>query len=71
MNIFLFDAFCVLLIVAGLLIAFKKPSPRPADRSSRDKVDDDPRIYARRIAGVMLMAFGLALAVIFTTFHYA
>ncbi len=70
MNIFLFDAFCVLLIVAGLLIAFKKPSPRPTD-PSRDNADDDPRIYARRIAGVMLMAFGLALAVIFTTFHYA
>lgn len=71
MSILLFDAFCALLIVAGLVIAFKKPSGPPKDGVSGGSAGDDPRTYVRRIAGVVLMAFGLALAVIFTTFYYA
>lgn len=71
MNILLLDAFCVLLIVVGFLIAFGKPSQRPKGGPASGSANDDPRVYARRIGGVMLMAFGLALAVMFTTFHYA
>ena len=71
MNILLFDAFCLLLIVIGLLIAFRKPGGKGRGAPPGDRMGDDPRIYARRIAGVILMAFGLALAVLFTTFHYA
>jgi hypothetical protein len=69
-NIFLFDAFCAVLIVAGLLIAFKKRPLPPGERSG-DGAANDARTYARRITGVMLMSLGLALAVIFTAFYYA
>lgn len=69
MNIFLFDAFCAVLVVAGLLIAFRKRPRLPGAADGDPK--DDPATYARRIAGVMLMALGLALGTIFTAFHYA
>ena len=71
MNIFLFDAFCAGLIIAGLLIAFKKPRSRTGEADSGAGKNNDARTYARRIAGVMLMSLGLALAVIFTAFYYA
>jgi len=70
MNLALLDMFCAALIVAGLVIAFKKPSRKSRD-SAPGPAKDDPRIYVRRIAGVMMAAFGLALAVLFTAFHFA
>ena len=71
MNMFLFDAFCAVLIIAGLLIAFKEPGSRAGEAASVAGKSNDPRTYARRIAGVMLMSLGLAMAVIFTAFYYA
>jgi hypothetical protein len=66
MNYLLVDLFALLLIVVGLILTFKPPRARPG----RDR-DDDPRLYIRRIGGMMLTAFGLAIGVMFTTFHFA
>ena len=70
MSYLLVDLFGVALVVAGLVMAFKTPRPRPGASSSTDP-DEDPRVYLRRIAGFMLAAFGLAITVMFTTFHFA
>ena len=59
--IFVFDAFCLLHVVAGLALAFMG-----ASRSGKD-----PGTYGRRIAGVMLAAFGLSIGTIATVFHFA
>ena len=71
MNIVLFDAFCALLVVAGLIIAFRKPGRQARTLQSGGRVNNDPQTYIRRIGGVMMMAFGLALAVMVTAFHLA
>jgi hypothetical protein len=71
MSYLLVDLLGLALIVAGLYLAFKTPSRKPGTSSPRRDPDEDPRVYARRIAGFMLAAFGLALVVMFTTFHFA
>lgn len=71
MSFLLVDLFGIVLIVVGLVIAFKKPRPRPGASSLGGEAEEDPRVYLRRIAGFMLAAFGLALTVMFTTFHFA
>lgn len=68
MGIFLLDAVCALLFLGGLVIAFKRQARPNGDTFSASE-QRDVRTYIRRIAGVMLAAFSLALAVIFTTFH--
>ena len=59
--IFVFDAFCLLLVAAGVALAFVGASA----------TGKDPGTYGRRIAGVMLAAFGLALGMIATVFYYS
>ncbi|HYD24994.1 MAG TPA: hypothetical protein VEB68_09360 [Croceibacterium sp.] len=59
--IFLFDAVCLLFVAGGLAVAFVGASP----------TGNDPGTYARRIGGVMVAAFGLALGTIVTAFHFA
>jgi hypothetical protein len=71
MTYLLVDLFGIALVIAGLVMAVKKPRRRPGASSSGADADDDPRVYVRRIAGFMLAAFGLALTVMFTTFHFA
>ncbi len=71
MSFLLVDFLGVILIIAGLVIAFKKPRQRPGASLATGDADEDPRVYVRRIAGFMLAAFGLALTVMFTTFHFA
>jgi uncharacterized membrane protein YfcA len=71
MTYLLVDLFGIALLIAGLVMAFKKPRRRPGVSHPADDADEDPRVYVRRIAGFMLAAFGLALTVMFTTFHFA
>jgi len=72
MSFLLVDLLGIVLMVTGLVIAFKKPRPRPGTSSrSAEDGEEDPRVYVRRIAGFMLAAFGLTLVVMFTTFHFA
>ena len=71
MSFLLVDLFGILLIVTGLVLAFRKPRPRAGAASRIGEGEEDPRVYIRRIAGFILAAFGLALTVMFTTFHFA
>ena len=59
--IFLFDAVCLLFVAGGLAVAF-------VGASSTGK---DPKTYVRRIGGVMVAAFSLALGTIVTTFYFS
>lgn len=67
MSLILLDSFCLLLIVLGAGILFG----RPADSPRTVRSGEDPRTYIRRIAGVMLMVFGLALGLMATVYHFA
>jgi len=60
------DIVAVLLIVGGIALAARRPRgpARPADHG------DDPRTYARRIIGTMMAAFGLAIGLMVTLFHF-
>jgi hypothetical protein len=59
--IVVFDVVCLLVVVAGLVLAFRGASG----------TGKDPGTYGRRIAGTMLAAFGLALGTIVTVFNVA
>jgi uncharacterized membrane protein YfcA len=71
MNYLLVDLLGIVLIVTGLVMAFKKPRPRSGASTPKGDAEENPKVYVRRIAGFMLAGFGLALSVMFTTFHFA
>lgn len=61
------------LAVTGFTLAFRQAwvrkllgRPAPAGQAGGD---EDPLAYALRIAGVMIMAFGVIIAGMFTAFH--
>lgn len=61
------------LAVTGFTLAFRQAwvrkllgRPAPARLASED---EDPLAYVLRIAGVMVMAFGVIIAGMFTAFH--
>jgi hypothetical protein len=61
------------LAIAGFTLAFRqawirKRLGRPAP-ARLDGEDEDPLAYVLRIAGVMIMAFGIIVAGMFTAFH--
>lgn len=70
------DVFSLILIVAGFNMAFRQPfvrrligqPKRPPVRSNRTD-DEDPLTYGLRIAGIMIMVFGIALGGMLTLFH--
>ena len=64
MTVILVDAACAIGVAAGLVVAFG-PGTRGAGSS------ENPRIYVRRIAGMMLAAFALAIGAMVTAFHFA
>lgn len=73
MNLFVIDTFCVILAVAGIVIALRgarAPHQRP-DGSRFHGEPPAPATYATRIVGVMMAAFGLALGVLATGFSLA
>ena len=71
------DIAATILCLVGFLVAFRfemirrwwggapPPSVSPARLSDKE---DEPLVYALRIAGVMLMAFSAAIALLFTIF---
>lgn len=70
------DLFGVILAVIGFIMAFRQKVARrmlgrPAPRSAGIGDDSDPLTYILRIAGVMVMVFGLALGLMVTLFHLA
>jgi len=64
MYVVIVDIVAVLLIVGGIFLVLRPPG-RPAGAQG------DPGTYARRIAGTMIAAFGLAIGVMVTLFHFA
>ena len=67
MNVLVIDIFGLVLVAIGVMLLIRRP--RSAQIAS-DGEDGDPRIYIRRIAGTMMAAFGLALGLMVTLFHF-
>jgi uncharacterized membrane protein YfcA len=68
-------AFGLCLAFIGFNMAFRQTAVRrllgrPAPPRLADE-DEDPLAYALRIAGVMIMAFGIVIGGMVTTFHFA
>ena len=72
------DVFGIVLVVVGFHMAFRQPFVRqllgrpvspPSHLSEGD--DEDPLAYILRIAGVMIMVFGIAIGGMLTLFHLA
>ena len=61
MYVIAVDVVAVLLIIGGIALLAR----RPADGGS------EAGAYARRIAGTMIAAFGLAIGLMVTVFHFA
>ena len=59
MSVLLVDLLGLVLIVIGVTLVLKRPGP-----------SGDPGTYARRIAGTMMAAFGLALGMMVTLYHF-
>jgi hypothetical protein len=72
-NLFVWiDGLALLLIAAGFIMTFRQGMVRRILhlRPLADASDEDSLTYALRLAGTMLMAFGAAIAVFFTAFHF-
>jgi len=74
------DLLGLLLIVLGFHLAFRQDLVRRWWSVSRHEshsparlrplTDQDPARYAMRISGVMILAFGVALSLLFTLSHF-
>ena len=71
MSIVLVDIFCLILIVLGIALLLKRPANRRGGIAGIGHVNDIPQTYILRIAGVMVIAFGFALGLMATVFHFA
>lgn len=69
MSVIVADVFCGILVVAGITIALKGAGASAGSTPGAEA--PAPATYATRIAGVMMMAFGIALGTIVTTFSIA
>ena len=55
------DIVSVLLVAGGIALLVRRAAPEGAESG----------IYARRIGGTMIAAFGLAIGLMVTIFHFA
>lgn len=75
-SVVIVDLFGLVLAVTGFIMAFRQNLARrilgrPAQPASRKGEDDeDPLTYILRIAGVMVMIFGIAIGGMVTRFHF-
>lgn len=71
-GVLVIDIFAIVLIVVGFMMTFRQQTVRRLLHSEmpRDPDDEDGTTYALRVAGTMLMAFGAALAILFTMFAH-
>jgi hypothetical protein len=65
MYVVIVDIVAALLIAGGIVLLARRPAERPTASG-----EGDPRTYARRIAGTMIAAFGLAIGLMVTLFHF-
>lgn len=78
-SVLIVDCFGALLAVIGFTMAFRQRfvrglmgrPPRPPSAFHPDDDDQDPLTYILRIAGVMLMGFGIVIAGMVTLYHLA
>jgi hypothetical protein len=68
MNVLAIDILGILLVAAGVMLVVRRPGRSGAPMAAGE--DGDPRVYIRRIAGTMMAAFGLALGLMVTLFHF-
>lgn len=77
--VWLVNFFGLLLVLLGFNMAFRQASFRraigrpkpPASRLRAGNEDEDPLTYILRIAGVMMMVFGIAIGGMLTLFNLA
>jgi len=72
------DFFGALLAITGFMMAFRQAAvrrligkPPTASSIARQTDHDDPLTYVLRIAGVMIMVFGIVIGGMVTLFHLA
>jgi hypothetical protein len=65
MYVVIVDIVAALLIAGGIVLLARRPAERPIASG-----EGDPRTYVRRIAGTMMAAFGLAIGLMVTLFHF-
>lgn len=70
MSVLVVDVFGFMLIGIGVALVLKGPG-RPTGTPEAQGRGGDPGVYARRIGGTMLAAFGLALGLMVTLHHFA
>ncbi len=78
-QVLIIDLFGIALAFAGFTMAFRQGTVRrilgrnraPGGRGARPSGDEDPLTYILRIAGVMIMVFGVVIAGMMTLFHFA
>lgn len=70
MNVWLLDVLCAVLVVIGIGLALRSGTV-PRSPAAVQHASDRPQTYILRIAGVMLAAFGSALGIMATVFHFA
>ncbi|MHA4835961.1 hypothetical protein [Sphingopyxis sp. MSC1_008] len=78
-TIIIVDLVGLLLAIAGFLLAFRQEDVRrwwaamrrqTLGAALRPLTNDDPARYVLRIAGVMICAFGIVIALLFTLAHF-
>jgi len=69
-NFVLIDIVCFVVVLVGIGLLIKRPQDRSERAVASPDAHDRPETYIRRIAGVMAIAFGLALGVMMTVFHF-
>jgi hypothetical protein len=66
MYVVMVDILASILFAAGVVLLFKS-----SETTGRAAAGADPGTYARRIVGTMIAAFGLAIGLMVTLFHFA
>ncbi len=73
-HVLIVDACGIVLAIAGFLMAFRQRFVRGlfghgSNRPMDPDADPDPLTYVLRIAGMMILVFGLALGLMVTLFQ--
>jgi len=71
MSIVLIDILCLVLIAAGAAMLLKRPARPVSGAPGAGSASGTPQTYVLRIAGVMIAAFGFALGMMMTVFHFS
>jgi hypothetical protein len=70
MYVVIVDILALILFVAGIALLLRS-SKAAGGGAGAKAADPDAGTYGRRIGGTMMMAFGLAIGLMVTLFHFA